>query len=334
MDRTGLYIALALAVIVGGIFGVFPGLDLKIAELFAKPDYRPDFSFGLRLHPGLWWLREAAMWITTVLAAPAIGALVVKAILPRSRMLISGRAAVFLTVSLALAPGLVANVLLKDHWGRPRPVDVVQFGGAEHFVPWWDPRGDCDKNCSFVSGDVSGAFWTLAPAALAPAPWRPVAYGAALILGTATALFRMMAGGHFFSDVFFAGFFTFIIVWLSYAVIYRWSRVSDEDVDYGMERAIVSTANGVSSRAAALGANAAAGAKRLAEKAMMPIGHVTKSVDASAFVGAMPALSDALSFLRRALRRAAVKFFLLVDPNALADTATKQDRSAPRDTGR
>lgn len=334
MDRTGLYIALALAVIVGGIFGVFPGLDLRIAELFAKPDYRPDFSFGLRLHPGLWWLREAAMWITTLLAAPAVGALVMKAILPRSRMLIPGRAAVFLTVSLALAPGLVANVLLKDHWGRPRPVDVVQFGGAEHFVPWWDPRGDCDKNCSFVSGDVSGAFWTLAPAALAPAPWRPVAYGAALVLGTATALFRMMAGGHFFSDVFFAGFFTFMVVWLSYAVIYRWSRVSDEDVDQGMERAIVSTADGASSRAAALGANAAAGAKRLAEKAMLQVRRIGKNAEVSAPAGTMPALTDVVDVMRRALRRAAVKFFLLVDPNALADTATKQDRPASRDTPR
>jgi hypothetical protein len=64
---------------------------------------------------------------------------------------------------MASGAGLMANVLLKDHWGRSRPIDVTQFGGNERFVAWWDPRGNCASNCSFVSGDVSGAFWTVAP---------------------------------------------------------------------------------------------------------------------------------------------------------------------------
>ena len=88
-------------------------------------------------------------------------------------------------------------LLLKDHWGRPAPIDVTQFGGSEHFVAWWDPRGDCPANCAFVSGDVAGAFWTIAPAALAPPQWRAVAYGAALALGTGMAAIRVMAGGAF-----------------------------------------------------------------------------------------------------------------------------------------
>ena len=68
---------------------------------------------------------------------------------------------------------------------------------AEHFVPWWDPRGDCPNNCSFVSGDVAGAFWTLAPAALAPPQWRALAYGAALALGAGMSVLRIMAGAPF-----------------------------------------------------------------------------------------------------------------------------------------
>ena len=31
-----------------------------------------------------------------------------------------------------------------------------------------------------------------------------------------------MAGAHFPSDVIFAGIFTFLIVWIVYALIYRW----------------------------------------------------------------------------------------------------------------
>ena len=98
----------------------------------------------------------------TVLILPAVGALIIKLILPRRKLLISGRAILFLMATLALGPGLLVNVLLKDHWGRPRPVDVTQFGGDQHFVAWWDPRGECPNNCSFVSGDVAAAFWTLA----------------------------------------------------------------------------------------------------------------------------------------------------------------------------
>jgi hypothetical protein len=49
---------------------------------------------------------------------------------------------------LAGTSGLLVNGVLKEHWGRPRTIDVAQFGGIEHFVAWWDPRGDCPKNCS------------------------------------------------------------------------------------------------------------------------------------------------------------------------------------------
>jgi membrane-associated phospholipid phosphatase len=139
---------------------------------------------------------------------------------------------------MALGPGLVVNVILKDHWGRPRPIDVTQFGGNEHFVPWWDPRGDCPGNCSFVSGDVSGAFWTVAPAALVPPAWRVLAYGAALTLGAAMAALRLVAGAHFFSDAAFAGIFTFLIIWIVHGMIYRWprTRLSDETIERRLER--------------------------------------------------------------------------------------------------
>ena len=97
--------------------------------------------------------------------------------------MIEGRAAWFLVVTLALGPGVITNLVLKDHWHRPRPIDVTEFGGSFRFTPWWDPRGPCADNCSFVSGEPSGAFWTLSAAALAPLQYRPLAYGAALAFG-------------------------------------------------------------------------------------------------------------------------------------------------------
>ncbi|MFN3658244.1 MAG: phosphatase PAP2 family protein [Pseudolabrys sp.] len=238
MNRTGLIIALSIGAVAGVLFGFQPSLDLRIAAYFhAFVDSARNY-FALRVYPPVMVARDVGLWVGTILVAPAVIAVVLKLILPRRRMLIPGRAAIFLIVTMALGPGLLVNAVLKDHWGRSRPIDVTQFGGKETFVPWWDPRGDCPNNCAFVSGDVAGAFWTIAPAALAPPPWRAVAYGAALALGTAMAAFRVMAGGHFASDVIFAGVFTFLIVWLCYALIYRWprTRLEDADVEHALER--------------------------------------------------------------------------------------------------
>jgi membrane-associated PAP2 superfamily phosphatase len=238
MNRTGLMIALAIAAVVGVTFGLYPLIDVRIARYFYEFSDNNHNMFALRLSPLLMRARDIGLWVETVLILPAVAALVIKLILPKRRLLISGRAIVFLIATLALAPGLLVNVGLKDHWGRPRPIDVTQFGGDQHFVAWWDARGDCPGNCSFVSGDVSGTFWNLAPAALAPPPWRALSFGAALALGAGMAALRMMAGAHFFSDVVFAGVFTFLIIWIAHGLIYRWprTRLSDEGVERAIER--------------------------------------------------------------------------------------------------
>jgi lipid A 4'-phosphatase len=235
MNRTGLIIALVIAAITGVAFGLYPQLELMIAAPF-HDIARGGNNFGLRIDPPLMLARDIGLWIGVVLIAPAVAALFIKLILPRRKLLVSGRAIVFLISTLALAPGLLVNVVLKEHWGRPRPIEVTQFGGNEHYVSWWDPRGECDKNCSFVSGDVAGAIWTMAPAALAPPQWRALAYGASLALGIGMAAVRVMQGGHFVSDTIFAGVFTFLIIWIGHGLIYRWPRTRLSDV--GVERAI------------------------------------------------------------------------------------------------
>ena len=237
MHRTGLIAALSIAVVAGLAFGLFPSLDLAIAGVFYPVRDAGGNMFAWRISPTLLSIHDIALNVGFVLVAPAVIALVAKLLLPRTRMLISGRAIVFLISTMLLAPGLVTNVVLKDHWGRPRPIDVTQFGGDQHFVAWWDPRGDCPSNCSFVSGDVSTTAWTFAPAALAPPQYRALAYGAALALTVLMAAIRIMAGGHFPSDIIFAGVFTFLIVWLAYAVIYRWrTRLDDKQIESGLER--------------------------------------------------------------------------------------------------
>jgi hypothetical protein len=165
MNRTGLAIAIVVAVVVGVLFGVYPRLDLDISALFYDPR---NNVFALNTQPWVRNSRAAAEWLVGLIVAPAFLSMIGKLILPRWRMPVGGCAALFLIVTLALGPGLLANVLLKDHWGRARPLHVTHFRGTDRFTAWWDPRGRCSANCSFIAGEPSGAFWTLAPLRL----WR------------------------------------------------------------------------------------------------------------------------------------------------------------------
>jgi lipid A 4'-phosphatase len=235
MNRTGLFIALGLSLVVGLLFGLYPELDLKLAAMFFDV---ADKTFPLKINAIAGFARDAAMWIAWAFALPSIAALVFKMIRPDKPLLVKGRTIVFLLVTLLLSAGVLTNLAFKSYWGRPRPVVVTQFNGPEPFVAWWDPRGTCGRNCSFFSGEGATAFWTFAPAALAPAPWRPLAYVGATVFGIVTSGLRMAFGGHFFTDVAIAGLVTFLVIWLAFALIYRWprTRLSDERIDAALTR--------------------------------------------------------------------------------------------------
>jgi len=235
MNRTGLFIALGLVLVVGLLFGLYPELDLKLSAVFYEVAGK---TFPLKINAIAAVARDGAMWIAWGLALPSIVALVVKLIRPDRPLLISGRAIIFLLLTLLLSAGVLTNLGFKSYWGRPRPVVVTQFNGPEPFVAWWDPRGTCGRNCSFFSGEGATAFWTYAPAALTPPAWRPLAYTAATLFGITTSVLRMAFGGHFFTDVAIAGLVTFLVIWLAYACIYRWrrTRLSDARIDAALTK--------------------------------------------------------------------------------------------------
>ena len=235
MNRTGLFIALGLALTIGLLFGIFPELDLKLAALFYDSG---STSFPLKQS----WLaaiaRDGAMWIAWALALPALAAIVVKLVRPDRPMFVPARAAVFLLLTILLSAVVLTNLTFKSHWGRPRPVVVTEFNGPWEFMPYWDPRGACERNCSFFSGEGATAFWTYAPAALTPPAWRPVAYVAATLFGIVTSVLRMAFGGHFFTDVAAAGLVSFFVIWLVHGWIYRWpsTRKSDAEIEATLAR--------------------------------------------------------------------------------------------------
>lgn len=193
-----------------------PAIDLTVAGWFYDPTIRffpvQDQAWSQ------WVLHSLPIWIFAGLAltvtAWGVGALLKRPLLP-----LSGRAVLFLVLSLALGPGLIVNVALKDHWGRPRPSTVTQFGGVYEYRPPIIPGGPCPHNCSFPSGHASLGFWLVAPAMLAPKRRRRVSVAAALGFGASIGMVRIAQGGHFLSDVLFAGLITVGIIALLYSFL-------------------------------------------------------------------------------------------------------------------
>jgi lipid A 4'-phosphatase len=231
MASTGLMLIVLTAVIAAAAVAVDQGLDLQIAAAFQTPAVKAALA---PLYPWFDTLRDCNAALSAAFVIVAVGTLLMKLIWPRRPTLMSLRTALFVIATFALAPGLLVNGILKPHSGRPRPGAVVELGGTQRFVQWWDFRGECDGNCSFVSGEASGAYALLAPAVVAPMPWRPVAIAAVVVYGTAVGVMRMAATGHFATDIVFAGVFTALVVWLLHGLIYRWPRTQlTED---GIER--------------------------------------------------------------------------------------------------
>jgi lipid A 4'-phosphatase len=224
--RTSFIILASLGILTGIIFAVDPSLDLQVASFFRDLATQPGArGFDQIIET----MRQAGPLVIVAAVAPAVVALTTKIFWPPRPSLISTRSALFLILSLALGPGLLVNGVLKEGWARPRPGMVTEFGGEYTFMPWWDPRGACDSNCSFVSGETSSAVWMTAPAILAPPPWRYVALGAAGLYSVAFASIRLLAGGHFLSDVIFAAIFTGLVIWTVHGFLFRWPATRPEE---------------------------------------------------------------------------------------------------------
>jgi len=193
------------------LFALWPDLDLAVARRFFDAGH---FIGRTRTGEILRSVFYDAPYVILGLLLVAYAA----RRLGKTRRGPDGRAVIFLLASLALGPGLLVNGVLKENSHRPRPEQTVEFGGPWRFRPYEAFDGECRRNCSFVSGEVAASSWTLAPALLAPPPFRVLAVGAALAFTAATGALRMSFGGHYLSDALLAALFTFLIV----LGFYRW----------------------------------------------------------------------------------------------------------------
>lgn len=130
----------------------------------------------------------------------------------QNKLLPYRKTGLFLVTFMVLGPGLVVNTVFKDHWGRPRPVDIVNFGGSETFRYAWE-KGEPEQGKSFPSGHAAVGFFLFSPFFFLRKTSRGwaafflclgISYG--VLMGTG----RMIQGGHFPTDVLWAGAFVYL----------------------------------------------------------------------------------------------------------------------------
>lgn len=208
----------ALLVLLAAATAVFwtTRLDLAASDAFRAPCCS-------------WPLADRAPWSLlyrygvlagVLLAAAAMVTFTLSYWYPR-RLLAWRRPALFLVVVAALGPGLVVNVLFKDHWGRPRPREVVELGGQERFLPVWTKGGDPQAK-SFPCGHCAMGFYLATPYLLLKRRRRRAALavlGAGVAYGGLMGAARMMAGGHFLSDVVWSAGMTWLVALAAWRVL-------------------------------------------------------------------------------------------------------------------
>jgi len=182
-------------------------LDLRVSSLFHDETSDPSWcGKGQALWDAVY---RYGVWPANATAIGAALLAILSIFLARLR--VHRRDCLLLVLTLLVGPGLLVNAILKEETGRPRPRDIVEFGGAEAFHPVG--RIDLDgEGRAFPSGHASmGFYFTSVYLALrrnrrsgARAGAR-VALGGSLFAGGLLGLQRIAVGAHFLSDIIWSG---------------------------------------------------------------------------------------------------------------------------------
>ena len=185
------------------LFLVFPGVDIFISRLF--------FSRGFYLSQQWWtlFMHDSMGYFLGFSLASVIALYLWNKVMKRNLCGVDGKRIVYLFLVLILGAGVIVNVALKDNFGRARPRDIVEFGGAGHYTPPFVVSGQCTKNCSFSSGEAAGGFFSLA-LALALSRQRRM-FTAAVAVSAIVSFCRIASSAHFLSDT-VVSFFVMLIV--------------------------------------------------------------------------------------------------------------------------
>lgn len=210
--RQELFILLFLMISTTLVFW-FTDLDIKAASLFYHPE-NPQDVWPER-HWWLWRiLFDYAFPFTVASGVAALLVFLLSHVHDKSRQY--RRQALYILLVIIIGPGIVVNLIVKDHWGRPRPMHIQEFGGEFQYVPPVKLGHTPDK--SFVCGHCSVGYSFFVLYFLAK-NYRLAYFILTLCLAWTMGFTRMTSGGHFLSDILWSGYLVFLVALLLY---YGW----------------------------------------------------------------------------------------------------------------
>ncbi|MES2214763.1 MAG: phosphatase PAP2 family protein [Pseudomonadota bacterium] len=180
----------------------FPKLDILFTNYF----YRSDVDFIYQNHPLVVGCFRLVPIITTVFGVFCLVYIVYSFFYKKTQDR-SGKIAIYLLIAAILGPGLLVNFALKNHVGRARPKQVLEFGGNKAFIGPLRLSDECELNCSFSSGHAAMGYYFSSLSYVTPPQYQAVTFLFGIVLGSVIGFGRVLQGGHFLSDVVFSGIF-------------------------------------------------------------------------------------------------------------------------------
>lgn len=114
------------------------------------------------------------------------------------------REGLYLILVLAIGSGLMAHLALKEGWPRPRPKQVVEFGGEAPYHSLFYRYTMGGKFRSLPSGHATMGYYLFALVPIGRKRNKPWLVGAGLIggviVGSILSYTRIAQGGHFLTD--------------------------------------------------------------------------------------------------------------------------------------
>lgn len=221
-----LFIFLICAIL--GLLVAFPEIDLLVSGAF----HCAQSGFFLRDNVILLFFEKTAFHGSRLMAASFVVFALIGFVWRRTLFSFSGKEWVFLLLCLLIGPGLLANVVFKDNWGRARPRDIAHFDGMAKFTPAAYITDQCDRNCSFVSGDASFGFFLTSFAYVVSRRRRRAVFWSLLGIGSLFAGARVLLGAHFISDILFALVLVHLVSAGLYAAMYGLKALKERWEDW------------------------------------------------------------------------------------------------------
>lgn len=195
------------------IFIFYPQIDITISAPFFNGE---DFYLKGSLYERFFYNSVKVLLVLFTLSS--LGIYIYNKIKKRNIFGINSKTIIYIVLVLSIAPGLIVNTTLKEHWGRARPAQITQFGGDKEFTPAFILSNQ--NGHSFSSGHTAAAFSFVGFALLAKRR-RKFWIILAVAYGVLVSFARLIAGGHFFSDIVTSFFIVWIVTHLLYKLIFK-----------------------------------------------------------------------------------------------------------------